>query len=236
MRARHRHLNQRDAGATLVLDSRRISGLSDGNSVSQWDDASRSGWNVTASGTRLPLYKTSIQGGQPAIRFDGTDDRLISSSVSTTQPFSSLCVIQLSDADTDAALVWDSYNNTQCVFGSYSTGGAQFPGPFSLFMGTSDRKFQSRNNNWNVFALEATNTSCYIAMNGDRSNGAGSAGSNGLDGISIGDLRGNPNAIVGGYRWRGDMSLICLFGKGLLNPLRKRLEHAAAYSFKISCN
>jgi hypothetical protein len=236
MRARHRHLNQRDAGGVLILDSRRISGLSDGNSVSQWDDASRNGWNVTASGTRQPVYKTSIQGGQPTIRFDGTDDRLISASVSTTQPFSCVSVIQISSADTSAALVFDSYNSTQCLFGSYSNGGGSGVGEFSLLMGGTDRKFQSRNNNWNVFALEATSTSCYIAMNGTRTDGIGSAGSNGLSGISIGDLRGNPNPLVGGYKFGGDMSLICIFQNGLLNPLRKRLEHAAAFSFKISCN
>jgi len=111
MRARQRHLNQKAAGATLVLDSRRISGLSDGDDVGQWDDVSGSGWNVTQSdSTKKPNYKTGIQGGQPVVRGDGVRDRLISSSVSTTQTFSTILVFQRSASETNGAVIFDSYN------------------------------------------------------------------------------------------------------------------------------
>ena len=50
--------------------------LSDNDPVSTWADSSGLGNNVTGAGGARPLYKTNIQNGLPAIRFDGTDDTL----------------------------------------------------------------------------------------------------------------------------------------------------------------
>jgi hypothetical protein len=36
--------------------------------------------------------------------------------------------------------------------------------------------------------------------------------------------------------WNGDVYVVALFASALASSLRKRAEHAAAYSFKISCN
>jgi hypothetical protein len=235
MRLRNRHLNQRDAGATLVLDSRRISGLSDGNAVSQWDDASRSGWNVTqgTAGAR-PTYKTAIQGGQPVVRCDG-GDRLINSSVSTSQTFSFLSVFQISPSDGGGAVIFDSYNSTQCVFYRGVSGGDQ-SGNFALGAGSGSSSVASANNNWNVAAGQFSASTSFCSFNGTKTTVASSIGTNGLSGISVGNLRGNPSPLVAAYELTGDVALVVLSSTALADPLRKRLERAAAFSFKISCN
>jgi hypothetical protein len=239
MRARHRHLNQRDAGATLVLDSRRISGLSDGNAVSQWDDASRSGWNVTqATGALQPLYKTAIKGGQPVVRFDGENatnagDRLISSSVSAAQTFSALIVFQLFSADTNGAVIFDSFSNVACVF--YTGTGGDNPNNFAFAAGGGTPSVASRNNIWNIAACQFSGATSFGSFNGTKTTVSTTIGSNSLTGISIGNLRGTP-PIATNYSFNGDMALIAIISTALADPLRKRLEHAAAYSFKISCN
>lgn len=77
MGRRVRHLNARDAGATLVLDSRFITGLNDNDAVATWSDRSINGNNATqGTSVNRPLFKTAIQGGNPVVRFDGSNDSL----------------------------------------------------------------------------------------------------------------------------------------------------------------
>jgi hypothetical protein len=216
------------------LDARRISGLSDGSAVSQWNDASRSGWNVSQSDSaQRPVYKTTIQGGQPVVRLDG-NDRLVTTSVSTTQTFSAITVFQISSSDTNAAVIFDSYNNTQCAFYRGQTNDS--PNLFAIAAGSASRSVASSNTSWNVVSCQLSDSTSFGAFNGTKNTVSGAVGTNGLNGISVGDLRGNPNPLVGQYSLQGDIGLLAILPSSLPDPLRRRLEHAAAYSFKISCN
>jgi hypothetical protein len=222
------------------LDSRRISGLSDGNAISQWDDASRSGWNATqTTGALQPLYKTGIQGGQPIVRFDGagttaTGDRLINSSVSAAQTFSALAVFQLSSADTGGAIIFDSFSNVACAL--YTGTGGDSPNNFSIIAATAGRTVAARNNDWNIAACQFSQATSFGSFNGTKTTVSATIGANSLTGISIGTARGNPTPITTAYSFNGDMGLIAIISTALTDPLRKRLEHAAAFSFKIACN
>ena len=53
----------------LWLDASKLTGLSDGATVTTWTDKSGLGNNATATGA--PIYKTGVLDGQPVIRFDG---------------------------------------------------------------------------------------------------------------------------------------------------------------------
>lgn len=56
-----------------------ITGLNDGDPVGTWTDSSPNGKHATQStGSFRPSYKTNIIAGKPVVRFDGTDDRLVS--------------------------------------------------------------------------------------------------------------------------------------------------------------
>lgn len=56
-----------------------IIGLSDGEAVATWEDLGPNDQNATQSTASFrPIYKSSIAAGRPALRFDGTDDRLVS--------------------------------------------------------------------------------------------------------------------------------------------------------------
>lgn len=237
MRARQRHFNHRSVGATLILDSRRISGKSNGDAISQWDDISSNAWNVTQpTSTAQPTYRTAIQGGQPVVRFDG-NDRLISSSVSTTQNFSSIVVFRISESDTGAAIIFDSYNNTRCAF--YAGQTSDQPNNFVIDAGNAGAQGQvigTRNTIWNVFSCQFSAATSYGALNGIKTAASSSIGTNGLNGLSLGNLRGNPSPLIGSYELNGDIALMILIPTTLLDGMRKRLEHAAAYSFKISCS
>lgn len=68
MRARQRHINARDAGATLVLDARYIHNLAEDALVSSWTDRSRSGNNASQATSGLqPQFKKGNINGLPSV-------------------------------------------------------------------------------------------------------------------------------------------------------------------------
>lgn len=64
-------------GLLLWLDAGRITGLNDGDSVSQWNDVSGNAnhW-AQATISKQPTYETNELNGGPIVRFDGVDDVL----------------------------------------------------------------------------------------------------------------------------------------------------------------
>lgn len=64
-------------GLLLWLDAGRITGLNDGDSVSQWNDVSGNAnhWSQ-ATVSKQPTYETNELNGGPIVRFDGVDDML----------------------------------------------------------------------------------------------------------------------------------------------------------------
>lgn len=72
MRARQRHFNARDAGATLVLDARFVHGKSNNDELETWPG--RAGADATqTTATKKPIYQSAKINGQPTVYFDRTD-------------------------------------------------------------------------------------------------------------------------------------------------------------------
>lgn len=64
-------------GLELWFDATQITGKTDGQAISQWDDESGNDDHlVQGTGDNQPLYKTGIQNSLPAVLFDGSNDRL----------------------------------------------------------------------------------------------------------------------------------------------------------------
>ena len=81
MHRRARHLNPASAGMGLVLDSRFITGLNAGDTVSNWKDRSSNANNATGA-TNLPTYQTNRQGGAPAVVFNSATSTRLACSTS----------------------------------------------------------------------------------------------------------------------------------------------------------
>ena len=62
------------SGLGLWLDAGTITGLSDGDAISTWNDLSGAGRNATGSGSARPTYETNELNGKPVVRGDGVDD------------------------------------------------------------------------------------------------------------------------------------------------------------------
>lgn len=77
------------------FDANKILGLSDGDSVSLWEDLSDNGYDLTQSTPSLqPTFKTKIVNGKNVVRFSSDD--MTNASISLTQPFTVLFVWSIS--------------------------------------------------------------------------------------------------------------------------------------------
>ena len=252
MHRRARHLNAKSAGAGLVLDARRLTGLNDGDAVSTWSDVSGNGRNATGVGTERPLYKTAIQGGQPVLRFDGSNDNLSLTATSAVTIFKnkSYGIVILVFADS-ASSSGDSYH--QAVYfarGSFSgsrvTISSRSSGVSGLF--TGGRRLDSGSF---TESLSAGSPSSMCVASGVFNFGANSqsarrngiAGVNGTfsDGAGSTSNTDSSTALIGATsasasRLNGDIASLILIGQSTSTGLLKRLEHSAAFSFKIQCS
>lgn len=229
MRARQRHLNPRDMGATLVLDARRISGLSNNDPVSTWIDISHNGNNATSSLTARPLYKTRQAGGSPSLNFDGSNDFMIlTSSITGTATRTVLGVTKkVSGA------------NMVCLASSSGAGGS-----YSCF-DFWDSNLYITDSTYFKFSSGGNLTTYSVVV--DRINGGLQNGTSDLfvNGIQKTLSSASLNAGVDEFKWigrrnanysNGDMCLIVEFTISVSNPISKRIQHFAAFSFKISCS
>ncbi len=216
----------------MCLDARFLF-LSDGNSVSTW--TSRTGSNDVSQATASlqATFKTAIQGGQPVVRFvagDGTQDYYENGSFSLAQPFFATATFKATTA-TPAPYLFDATSNSNRVAMGHDPTGTDF-GELFVYGGGANvvtENFDSRNT-WHVVSglYDGSNTKLYRAGSQVAS---GTTGSNSFSTIRLGQTWGTSN-LTG---FDGDMAQVTIYS-GTNQSLRKRLEHAAAFSFKIACN
>jgi hypothetical protein len=239
MRARHRHFNPAHAGADLVLDARYIP-QSDNTAVSTWADRSGNGYDASqATAAYQPTFQTAELGGNGVVRFDGSDDFLQGTPVAQGQAGATWLIVGKGNGGRDAffsqgssgvftadVLFAINLDNTRLwqvnngADGSYTAPSASgFVVQSIAFNGTlsgTDRlvcRINGTNTVTSTFTPPATTAT---------------GGTN----FNIGTYIAAPAAWYLG----GDVAVVTAIPSAPSTALRKRLEHAAAFSFKISCN
>ena len=104
----------------LQLDARDITGLTDGDSVTTWTDSSAAGNDVTqATSSRRPVYKTSIIGSNPVVRFASDNTKSLYASLASS---------------------WSGYGGVTCfLLGQwYENNGANYSGMLSMHAGSGN--------------------------------------------------------------------------------------------------
>jgi hypothetical protein len=231
MRARHRHFNAKSAGAVFVVDSRYITGLSDGNAVSTWSDRSGNGKDATMpTGANQPTYETAEQGGQPVVKFDGVNDFLETASPATTV--------------TNNWAMFSVAKTLTRVSGGYS-------GHFQMG-GDSGGGQSHRNANGNFGGLYGgvawlndgpAKLDQWIIQSFLRTSGTAQFWANGITtGTTFTQNPSTPAnrtflaTFTGVGTQQCEISTAVITNVAIGASLRKRIEHAAAYSFKIACS
>jgi hypothetical protein len=92
------------AGAALWLDASRLTGISNGDAVATWTDASGNGHTaIQGASTSRPVYVASAVNGQPAVQFDGVNDYLQNTSFTTLSGQRGATAFVVFQADTPSA-------------------------------------------------------------------------------------------------------------------------------------
>lgn len=248
MRARHRHFNPQAAGATLCLDSRYGFNQADNTAVSTWEDRTATNNDATqASAANQPTYETNELNGNPAVRFDGSNDFLsfTTSVFSYTGGATVVAVVKATSGANEFGSVIAEQDGNSTSIGCqpsvfpnnaievatdvFAPGGMRYNSTLS-------------NTTWYIMAWSWTNWSTH------KTNGDTILAHTGLEvgGTAYGS---NPSGFTSTFKsigrfQTGTNSSNCLqadMAQVVALPrcgaaLRKRLYHHAAYSFKLSCN
>jgi hypothetical protein len=188
------------ANQVLWLDASDNSSVTtvSGN-VSQWSDKSGSGNHVSQSTlVDRPAYQTAVVNGLNAINFGGapTNHRLFRSSFTVAQPsVFTVFTVNSSYNPANTLVVWDTGSGDRFVQ-------AVDPGTLLGFYRTSSLATQRAQigtalttNKTYVSACVSDATGHQLWLNGSKGTDA-TAGTTGFNGISIGNLRGNPDPVL----------------------------------------
>jgi hypothetical protein len=154
----------------------------------------------------------AVSSSEKAIVFITANARLINNFSTISQPISVFTYARKDNVTTAAAgTIYDSYNNTASIL--FYTGTTEATNnrwalgqSGALLQGTT-----SGTTNPSIFSTLHNSTSSSIHING-QSYVSGNAGTNGLNGLSIGNLRGNPSPIVIGYVFGGRIGELIIYG------------------------
>jgi len=229
MRARHRHFNPRHAGAVRAYDSRYVAGTNN-TGLQTWSDRCLTADASQAIEAHQPLFIASGQGGAPILRFDGLSDRYTFTQVNTTSNVTAMAAHKTSND----GIVLAGVGNTQILRVFDSSGNKSL---FFNFNVDATLYLSSQNVDWTTFGV-ATVT----APNGCPTK-------NFRNGVDFGNSTQNANLASCNWDIIGSAmnqeAGFCNMDIGILtilpldissSPLRKRLEHAAAFSFKFACS
>ena len=224
MRARHRHFNPKAAGAIAAYDARFIS-ASDGDAISTWTSLTGANDATQATSANRPSYETNEINGAPAVLFNGSVKQL---EISITIP-TDLTVVSVTRRGATA--------RSTGVFGTNSAGTKRF----SAYLWTNNEVYTNYNvqkafgappiltGNFILSETKVGTTSNQVYQNGSSWRAAltGTTSSSSFTRLGYSEFGVSPNHLL---------ARTCLLDIAASDALRKRLEHAAAFSFKISCN
>lgn len=254
MHRRNRHFNASAAGAVCVLDTRYLSGLSNGNGISSWTDRNKNTNNspTQAVANNKPVYTTNVLNGNPGALFDktaSTQGRWLSFPAGMTPGATSLSAIYfykrtIIPGEPGAILngftqnvnyythePW-SDNNAYLSFGRVGAHDSDPAGRVSFLLTTAVPNgqntityIQSATNDWKFLA----NNSIVYSTNTNTFKNIGSY-------PILGGTGGYSWAGYTGvyYSWTGYIYTVAIFKNTLTDALRKRIYQSIGFSFKFA--
>jgi hypothetical protein len=186
--------------------------------VSVWYDQSGNNRNaINTSAINQPQIVTNglveVTNLKPSIKWINAQQmRLFNNFGLISQPTSYFTVSKLDQATgINASTIFDSYNNVQHIL--YNSGNTENPNNvFICTAGTNQavRVLQNGNVNVNYFngVINGVNSQIY---NHNTLLTSGNLGLNGMNGISIGHIRGNPTPISTAYNMAGTLQEIIIY-------------------------
>jgi hypothetical protein len=235
MRARQRHLNPTAAGATAAFDARFGLTMANGAAVDTWSNRTGTNNATQSTSTLRPIYRaTGGNANTPAVEFDGTDDRLTHAIGLTVAPNLVMAVAKRTggaNPSTIAAFMPPSTANFNSIYARWVTGDN-----WGFAPGSSG---QSILNEYKICSAVPASTNTASSSTTMWTNGANETTVTGTRyGGDAQDRRalGNQTNATVEAPLVGSISQVIASPADISAALRRRLEKAAAYSFRIACS
>ncbi|MDD4082175.1 MAG: LamG domain-containing protein [Sphaerochaetaceae bacterium] len=207
----------------LWISADSITGLTNGQSVSTWNDLSGNGRNFTqATGSKQPIYTTNIVNGLPVVRFTAANAMTMTNSTNFTAPVSVIYVSKL-NGGANARMLSGLANNWLLGF----WGGLKSQGFFNGWVTNS--KSPAADTSWHIFSgiIPGSGSNSYVFADGllVATNQSGIAGPNGL-------------SLCGYYSTsefsNGDIAEVIVYNKVLSSIERTAIESYLAQKYNLT--
>ena len=212
--------------AALWLDASHSSTIEEnGGKVSQWNDKSGNGHHATQSTESLkPISGTATINGNNALKFDGTDDRLENSSLTTGQPFSVFAVIKDDISSGSFRTWWSGDSGATRSFLQNSNGNNR-----SMWADSYLYNGSSTTNN-EIWTAEFNGSSSVLYVDGTAGS-TGNVGDNSINGFWIGEENGSSDP-----NWNGLIGEILIFDAILSEADRQKIEGYLAHKWGLEAS
>lgn len=224
---RHRHFNAGHAGAALVLDSRFITGLADGDPVATWADRSGNGNDATqAAGANRPSFEVTGINSIPTVYFDGSSRFLSNSnSINLTSGCLAVAVMRVDNTSFNPIA---SKASGDITFLQWATEGLLLA-EADVAAAASEGVTGTINPQIAAWQWDGGSNASVVR------NGVTLASNN-----AVAITPTNNSSLNIGFEsvnyLTGYLSQLNVFQVALTPSQRRRIEHAAAFSFKLACN
>lgn len=253
MHRRARHLNPVSAGAMCALDARFLT-LANDDAVSSW--TGRAGTTVTpaqATSANQPVFKTNVINGQPALYCDdggtASNAKFLTASVSLTSNALTTIVVAQKTGNTSRSLyarvlsTWNTGDSAQHVGDYGNTRGVVASSLSNVTYGGFNPCATAYRNNALITAAAYTVGEAIIigfVLDGGSTvfsaNGVASTGTTSSTALNSNQLRIGAAPFLADSNMLGHIMRVDVIPAVISAPLRRRLEQAAARSFKLQCS
>lgn len=206
----------KDAGITLAVE---------GESAQQWNDQSGNANNVTqATAAARPIYKINIINGQPAVRFDGSDDRM-AASFALVQPTTVFIVGKKANTTQHGYFV-DGITATGLIL-SDNNAVPVSSSVWRLYAGSGVETAITIDTSFHVFGGIANGASSLISVDGATT--SGNAGASNANGITLGSIGSQDAAFL-----NGDLAEVVIYDSALSDANRNKVESYLGTKYGIA--
>lgn len=191
-----------------------------GSTVSQWNDLSGNGFHLTqTTAANQPTWVSSAINSRPALQWPSASAanniRLINTSFTMTRPYTIFAVFKTTlktGQGAYQATIHDSYQNNLALLGFNAPISGNVPA-YAIF-GTqliSTATYSHPETMIITSTAQSGGSSGSIRKNGGSST-SGTVGTNTFDGLSVGQLRGNPSPINTNFAFSGQIAELIFYG------------------------
>jgi hypothetical protein len=147
--------------------------------------------------------------GEVSLEFGYSGSQRLIHTANYVQPYNIFSVHKLNNATQAADVINDSYNNVVTV--TYNRGSGSAPNHrYTMAYGTVLNGTTPVSASITLLSVLASGASSYLRIN-SMPEVSGNAGTNTLTGLSIGNVRGNPNPVSANFQMKGGISEIIIF-------------------------